>query len=67
VHHMHNVTESSGRIGECSDGLMGGDIDGCGGRVEPAACKGFRGGRGGVLVDVAQQDRLVYADPGAIA
>ena len=39
MHHMHNVTESSGRIGECSDGLMGGDIDGCGGRVEPAACK----------------------------
>ena len=42
---------------------MGGDIDGRGGRVEAGRLQRIRGGRGGGLIDVAQQDRLAYADP----
>ena len=55
--------QSAGRIGEGSDRVMGGDIDGRGGRVEAGRLQRIRGGRGGGLIDVAQQDRLAYADP----
>jgi hypothetical protein len=56
------AAQSSGRIGECSHGVMGGDVDACGGGREAGCLQGVSGRLGGVLFQVGQQDRLVDAD-----
>jgi hypothetical protein len=55
VHHVHNVAQSTGRVGEFCDRVTGGDIDGRGGGSKSGRLQGSRGGSGDLLVRSASK------------